>query len=307
MASYATPDRQRRTATTRPIPARHSEGAQSVQTTVTREHSYLLGHSDEEIRRLIFQSSFLNDLTRHMLEDCGIAPGMRVLDIGSGAGDVALLAAELVGPKGEVVGIDINAKVLDVARARASEAGLTNVRFIEADLKQLDFIEAFDAAVVRLILMHSGDPEEAIRAATQTVRPGGIVAFQDLDLQDGTVRAFQAGTLPLQVTGWIRESAARAGLITDLGYRLFHAFVAAGLPEPQLRAESAMGGGADWGGTSWVVETVRAFMPAIIKTGVASAEEIEIDTLAERLRAELVATGGVVKTPDLVSAWTRKP
>src|SRR5262249_23050752 len=79
---------------------------------------YNLGHSEHEVERLRIQARQLEPVTRHYLREAGIAPGMRVLDIGSGAGDVALLAAELVGPEGEVVGIDRSADVLEVARAR---------------------------------------------------------------------------------------------------------------------------------------------------------------------------------------------
>ena len=59
---------------------------------------YLFGHSEEETRRLLLQGRLFNPYTRRLLEDAGITSGMKVLDVGSGAGDVALLAAELVGP-----------------------------------------------------------------------------------------------------------------------------------------------------------------------------------------------------------------
>ena len=69
-----------------------------------------MGRSREETDRLIRQSQLYDDLTRRFLKKAGLGNGMRVLDIGSGAGDVALTAAELVGPEGQVVGVDVNAK-----------------------------------------------------------------------------------------------------------------------------------------------------------------------------------------------------
>src|SRR5690606_6018549 len=116
----------------------------SEMQTVTRDYTYVLGQSNEEIARLIFQSSFLNELTRQPLLNAGIGPGMRVLDIGSGAGDVALLAADLVGPAGEVVGIDLNDRPLEIARARAAEARLTNVSFVQGDLHEMAYDGEFD-------------------------------------------------------------------------------------------------------------------------------------------------------------------
>ena len=63
---------------------------------------------------------------------------MRVLDIGSGAGDVALVAAELVGPEGEVVGVDMNPEILETARDRVRQAGHRNVKFLAGDVHTLD-------------------------------------------------------------------------------------------------------------------------------------------------------------------------
>src|SRR5688572_5591931 len=75
------------------------------------EPDYILGRSDSETARLILQDQIYRPITRGLLESAGIGPGMSVLDIGSGAGDVSLLIAELVGPKGRVVGVDMDAAI----------------------------------------------------------------------------------------------------------------------------------------------------------------------------------------------------
>jgi ubiquinone/menaquinone biosynthesis C-methylase UbiE len=64
--------------------------------------AYVLGHSDWELDRLRVQARLIDPITRRFFLDAGIVPGMRVLDVGSGAGDTAFLAAELVGARGEV-------------------------------------------------------------------------------------------------------------------------------------------------------------------------------------------------------------
>jgi len=69
--------------------------------------AYLLGHSDFELQRLSRQGQVLGPTTREWFQTAGMAPGMCVLDVGSGMGDVAFLAADLVGPSGEVVGTDV--------------------------------------------------------------------------------------------------------------------------------------------------------------------------------------------------------
>ena len=65
----------------------------------------------------------LHDLTEDVLRRAGIGPGVRVLDIGCGVGDVSLLAGKLVGPTGLVLGVDRSADSIDIAQRRATEAG----------------------------------------------------------------------------------------------------------------------------------------------------------------------------------------
>lgn len=95
-----------------------------------------MGHSDSERRRLIEQVALFRPYTGRLFDDCGIVPGMRVLDVGCGVGDVSLLAASLVGQHGEVVGVDTDVGSLTLARRRAA-AGISTVSFIEADLRAL--------------------------------------------------------------------------------------------------------------------------------------------------------------------------
>ena len=88
--------------------------------TATISDTYPLGRSEAETRRLVLQNQIFGPLTRQFLQAAGINRGMKVLDLGSGAGDVAMLLADLVGPEGEVVGVDMNADILETARARVS-------------------------------------------------------------------------------------------------------------------------------------------------------------------------------------------
>ena len=120
---------------------------------ITKGFTYPLPDSSSETERLIQQSAFINPFTRALFMEAGIAPSMSVLDVGSGAGDVALLAADLVGSEGRVVGVDRNGAGLGVARARAKAAGFSHVTFREGNL-DIGLDEKFDAVVGRLVLMY---------------------------------------------------------------------------------------------------------------------------------------------------------
>lgn len=144
--------------------------------------AYVFGRSIGEAQSIQQLAQILAPVTRQFLEQAGLCSGMKVLEVGSSAGDVSLLAAELVGPSGTVIGVENNRAILEIARARAQAARLTQVSFVESDLTDLVLDDTFDAVVGRYILQHLRDPVLALRQLLRHLRPGGIVAFQEADL-----------------------------------------------------------------------------------------------------------------------------
>jgi SAM-dependent methyltransferase len=141
--------------------------------TLAEQPRYILGHNRDELDRLINQARFFGDLTEEVLRRAGVGPGMRVLDVGCGTGDVSFLAARLIGPTGSVIGVDRSAEAVAVAEGRAREAGLGNVSFAAQDLSEVTVADPVDALVVRLVLMYLADPAAVLRRLLEAVRPGG--------------------------------------------------------------------------------------------------------------------------------------
>ena len=100
---------------------------------------YALGHSDRELERLTAQERLVGPATRQFFHEAGIGAGMRVLDVGSGAGDVAFLAADMVGATGEVIGTDKAAAAIAAATKRAEDRRLRNVSFRQGDATTMAF------------------------------------------------------------------------------------------------------------------------------------------------------------------------
>ena len=121
------------------------------------------GIGEEELDRLEAQGAAIAPATRMIFAEAGIRPGMRVLDIGCGAGDVTFVAADLVGPDGSVVGVDHSPDALARARLRAQRRGLAQVQFIEGDIHDPAPGGPFDAIVERLVLMWVPDPAAVLR------------------------------------------------------------------------------------------------------------------------------------------------
>jgi ubiquinone/menaquinone biosynthesis C-methylase UbiE len=270
--------------------------------TVGTPESYPLGRSQDEARRLMLQHQIYGPASRRLLAGAGITAGMRVLDLGSGAGDMALLVADLVGPQGQVVGVDINPAILAIARARAEAAGWSNVDFREGDIHAFAADETFDAVVGRYVLMYVPDPVAVVRQCLSLLRPGGTVAFLEGDLAT-PVRAFPPGPLHERVTGWLTQLPRMVEL--QMGPKLFQVLRQAGIPNPHLRAESPIGGGATWPGFRYVAESTRSLLPVYAQYGVVDPADVDIDSLADRLRDEVVEQGGVQILSPLIGAFGR--
>jgi ubiquinone/menaquinone biosynthesis C-methylase UbiE len=96
---------------------------------------YVLGNSIHEQERLKMQAQFLQQWSEQFFLSAGLEPGMRVLDLGCGMGDVSLLAAKLVGPSGRVTGIDRDRVVIEKARERIrDEASDAQIELLHTDL-----------------------------------------------------------------------------------------------------------------------------------------------------------------------------
>src|SRR5246127_642066 len=148
-------------------------------TKARRSANYPLGNTDAEHERLIRQAACVAPITERFFREAGIASGQRVLDLGSGVGDVAMLVARLVGSSGEVVAIERDPKSIARASARVAEAGFHNVSFNESNVNEILDVKPFDAAVGRFILMYLPDPVATLRSISQVVRPGGVFVFQE--------------------------------------------------------------------------------------------------------------------------------
>jgi SAM-dependent methyltransferase len=209
-----------------------------------RDPNYVLGRSENEERSVQERARFFNTATRHLLEDAGITAGMKVLDIGSGPGDVTLIAADLVGPMGRVVGVDVNPAVISTARARAQAAHAPQVSFIAGDIRDVAVDDVFDAVVGRFVLMYSADPVVSLRAALRAVRTDGIAAFHEANMGADFV-SDPISPMHQELGRWCSETFRRGGVEMAMGTRLPQVFMAAGLEPPHLTMDTVIGAGRE--------------------------------------------------------------
>ncbi len=269
----------------------------------TTDPTYVLGHSDRELSRLQVQARLIESATRQFLREAGIGPGMHVLDIGSGAGDVAFLVAELVGASGEVIGTDKSAAAIAAAKQSAQEKGLSNVSFREGDPTDLAFDRLFDAAVGRYVLLFQADPSAMVRKVARHVRRGGLVIFHEPDWV--AARSIPPAPTYERCCRWIKETFRLAGTDSNMAGKLFTIFIQAGLAAPSMRMHTFIGGGATSADfLRAVADLIGSLVPTMERLGVATNSEVGLETLADRLIHEATTSGSVIVGRSEIGAWT---
>jgi SAM-dependent methyltransferase len=274
---------------------------------MSRTSDYAMGHSDFEMERLQIQAAALAGITRRLIGECNIQPGMRVLDIGCGAGDVSMLLVEAIGPSGLVVAIDREARAIETVRSRAEAAGHRNIEAVVATDDDIPVIRPFDAAVGRYVLPHHRDPVAMIRRAAAAVRPGGVVAFHEFaGYPPNRFQAFPNVALYDQVAAAMNAAFDAAIPSPDVAGRLVACFAEAGLPSPHLFCECVIGDSTSLV-ARWLALTYRAMLPHIARLGLEPTSVGDPETLVERLQAALTAVGAQVVSNPQICGWAVRP
>lgn len=265
---------------------------------------YALGHSSHELDRLSFQGTVLAPYTRQLLTEAGLTAGMRVLDMGSGGGNVSFLASELVGPTGYVVGVDRSPVAVERARTMAMQRGIRNVTFQVGDAASIRFDTSFDAIIGRFVLMYQDDPVASLRNLMRSLREGGLVAFQELD--STVCRSWPPSPVFDEAARWLMEGLRCSGARPELGLEMHSLYLDCDLPAPKMRHDAVVSGEGDASVYKLVAEAVRSLQPTLTKLNIASAAEVSIDSLADRMQKEVEAKRGIAMSYGLVGAWARK-
>lgn len=267
-------------------------------------NSYVLGHADQELERLITQARLVDPITRRSFLEAGVGPGMRVLDVGSGPGDVSFLAAELIGATGEVIGVDRSPIAIRTATARKASLALANVSFVEGDPAELKFERPFDAVVGRYVLMFQPDPAAMLRRLATHLRPGGVLVFHEIDWNGA--RSHPPVPTYDRCCQWIVGTLAQSGADPRMGAKLAAIMKTAGLPAASLHVESLASAGPDSAElATFTADLARTLLPEMLRLGIATAEEVGIDALTARIRKEMIASTSTIIGRAEIGAWVR--
>jgi 2-polyprenyl-3-methyl-5-hydroxy-6-metoxy-1,4-benzoquinol methylase len=275
------------------------------------QQNYSLGHSDGEIRRLELQGGLLAPTTERVLCLAGVKTGMRVLDIGTGAGDVAMIAAKLVGPSGTVLGIDRAPSILEHARNRADAKGLAQIEYQAADLADFHHPELFDAVISRNTIGHNRDRVDFLRRSMAFARPKGIIAVMEVALPEPDLPQIKTGhrwsdppvSLYDEVMDFCMAAFVLAGGRPATGSHLVRLFHEAQLSEPILiRDEPTCGPNSPMPEIACLM--LGSLMAILEKHGLTTEAAIKPHTLLGRMQTAVAEAHSQLRQANIVGAWT---
>lgn len=271
---------------------------------MAQQHAYIYGQGSEfEFERLVRQGALYEPFTRRAFESAGLTAGMRVLDVGCGAGEVARIVAEMVGASGQVVAIDADAAAVAFARKRLPAA---NIEFRQAKIDEFADPSPFDAVVGRFILMHMQDPAATLRKLATHVRSGGIVCFVEpwhgIGMSHPRVEAFH------QFMEGGYQALRAVGAHLEMGARLYSDFIAAGLPAPEVISEPSLGFGASAPFFDLMLDSARSGIRAMIPDETQRKAVIgQVEAQAQHMREEAEAKNAAMMMMINMAAWSKKP
>jgi ubiquinone/menaquinone biosynthesis C-methylase UbiE len=262
---------------------------------------YTLATGKAAVRRLKILHRVYAPAGRRVLLQAGVAPGMEVADFGCGVGEVTRMLAEMVGPSGRVVGIDLSAAQLEQAREICKTDGVMNATFVEASAYSTGLPRnSFDVAYCRFLLLHLTDPATALQEMRAVLKPGGLLVIEDGNLHS-------AGSTPPSSLRAFADLFEQLGPIRSLNYalseNLYHLVRDAGFPEPSIEIhQPAIARGE---GRLLQQLSVEEIGPACIDAGLLTDSKLKA-VLADMER-DTNDPDILVLMPRMSQVWARKP
>jgi ubiquinone/menaquinone biosynthesis C-methylase UbiE len=265
------------------------------------KQDYVIRGGIEGRERLRILSRVMRPWTRSLLHRAGIRPGMAVLDVGCGSGDVSCDLARLVGPSGRVVATDIDEVKIEAARAQAGEQQIGNLEFRVANAGEDEPKPEFDLVHARFLLSHLRDPQGALARMRRALRPGGVLVVADTDFRGH----FCDPDCPAlwRYVELYTQTVKRRGGDANIGPRL-----------PRLLTESGFGnvqmGVSQPAGIEGEVKlitplTMENIADAVVAEGLAS--RTEVDQLVGELYEYARTPGTVGCVVRVIEAWGSRP
>jgi SAM-dependent methyltransferase len=262
---------------------------------------YVIRGGIEGRERLRIVSRVMHASTTSLLDRLDLRDGLACLDVGCGGGDVTLELARRVAPHGKAVGTDIDQTKLKLARQEAQQQGVTNVEFHLSDIREVSGAPEFDVLYTRFLLTHLSDPASAVKAFYRYLRPGGLVAVEDIDCSGyftyPECKAFR------RYHELYCAVVRRRGGDPDIGPRLPLLLRSCGFENVGVSVVQPIGTQGEIKLLNPI--TMENIVDTVLQEGLATREEIE--EVVRELYGFAADPNTVAGVPRVVQAWGRCP
>ena len=261
---------------------------------------YVISGGKDGKERLKLLSQVMAPTTSQLLKTAGIGEGMTCLDVGCGGGFVTRLLADFVGPRGKVVGTDMDNVILALAREDVEAERLENVEFRHADASVCQDEAAYDLVYARFLLTHLSEPEKCLDTMLKACKPGGLIVIEDIDFTGN----FCYPRFPAyeRYTELYQEVVRRRGGDPNIGHKLPGMLRKAGVQD--VRVSVAQPAHLEGEGKLVTAITMMRIADSVISEGLAPQDEVD------RVIAELneVASNPefLMGLPRIFQSWGRR-
>jgi ubiquinone/menaquinone biosynthesis C-methylase UbiE len=238
--------------------------------------------------------------TLSLLDQVGLRPGMRCVDLGCGGGDVTFDIAERVGEAGRVTGLDMDEVKLSFAREVAAQRGLTNVAFQVANVNDWQEVDVYDLVYCRFLLQHLSQPLDLLRRMWGALRPGGVLIVEDIDF-DGKFCHPPNDAFDFYLRNYTAVLRAHGGDPT-MGRKLLAYFAEVGIPTPELNLIQRVERTGEGKMMSYL--TLEATADAIVKSGLATDDEMKSALVS--LMSYTKDPNTIIGDPRIFQLWARR-
>ena len=142
-----------------------------------KENNYIIGVGKDDEERLSLLNELFGKTSKDLLLKAGLTPGMRILEVGCGTGNMTRWIAKQIGDNGHVTAVDISPEQIQIAKENCSQSN--NITFVESSLFDLNTSIKFDLIYSRFLIMHLPNPFEGLQYLTQLLKPNGILVSEE--------------------------------------------------------------------------------------------------------------------------------
>lgn len=275
------------------------EEGRGVERSPEQPENYVLRGGEAGAARLRLINRVKWPTTERLLSTAGLQAGMRVLDLGCGGGAVTVRMAALVGAEGEVVGIDLDQSILQLAQREAEDLNLP-VTFRHLDAEELKEVATYDFAYARYLLSHLRHPQQALETMVQALRPGGRLVVEDIFFPGHVCYPPNAA---FQRYVELYQAVVRAkGADPTIGARLMSMALDAGLTDVKVELVVPIFRNGEGKRVGQV--TVEHIREAVLSAGLATSTEV--DTIIADLDAFADDEQTLMSIAPTFQVWGRK-